>query len=138
MSISIPNVHEFTVDEFGDTSAERFQGKFSLKTVLTHKEQLRRDELRRAYLGSFNQATPSPRAANQAELFAEINSRIVDLQKGCPSWWKDADMGLELQDDNVVMAINKKLNEGLELREKAVKEAIAEARGDIKALAVQQ
>ena len=47
-------------------------------------------------------------------------------------------MGLELQDDNVVMAINKKLNEGLELREKAVKEAIAEARGDIKALAVQQ
>lgn len=131
--MAIPSVHEFTIDEVGESSAEKFTGKFALKTVLTHREQLRRDELRRAYLGGFS-ATPSPRASNQAELFAEINVRISG-DKGCPSWWKDADMGLELQDDNIVLAINKELNKGLEERDKAVKAAIEEARKGVKALA---
>jgi hypothetical protein len=133
---NIPDNTEFTVDEWGDTTAEHLQGKFDLKLVLTHKEQLARDELRRLYIGSFNSATPSPRASNQAELFAEINIRIRG-DKGAPSWWKDAEMGLLLKDDNIVMSINTKLNDALKDRDEKVKKAIAEARGDVKTLNAQ-
>lgn len=129
----IPDVHEFTIDEYGDVTAERFQGKFSLKTVLSHREQLRRDELRRLYLGAFNQADPSPRANNQSDILSEINIRI-DGDKGCPSWWKDADMGLNLKDDSILKVINEQLNQGILERQKKVKEAIAEARGELKSL----
>jgi hypothetical protein len=132
---TIPTTHEFTIDEIGDTSAERFQGKFSLKLPITHREQLRRDELRRAYLGQFTQSAASPRASNQAELFAEINVRITDVAKGCPSWWKDNEMGLELMDDNIILAINNELSKGLMERDKLVKEAIEATRKEIKGLA---
>jgi hypothetical protein len=131
---SIPGVHEFVVDEIGDTTAVKFQGKFALKTVLSHKEQLRRDELRRLYLGSFSQnAAPSPRAANQAELFSEINARITGDQGSAPSWWVDADGGLDLKDDNVVLAITTELNKGIAERSKLVADAIKAARGELKA-----
>jgi uncharacterized protein YnzC (UPF0291/DUF896 family) len=132
--VPIPTVHEFVVDEVGDTTAQKFQGKFALKTVLTHKEQLRRDELRRLYLGSFTQsANPSPRAANQAELFSEINARITGDKGSAPSWWTDADGGLELSDDNIVLAITTELNKGIAERQKLVQDAIKAARGELKA-----
>jgi len=135
---SIPSQCEFTIDEIGENTADPFRGRFTLKTILTHKEQLRRDEMRRLYLGSFSQVAPSPRAANQAELFADINIRIVG-DKGCPSWWRDADMGLDLKDDAPVLAIVKELNKGIAEREAAVKAAIEEARKDLKgAVAAQQ
>lgn len=129
----IPEVHEFTIDEYGDVTAERMQGKFSLKLSLTHKEQLRRDELRRLYLGSFNEAAPSPRALNQADILSDINIRI-DGAKGCPEWWRQADMGLNLKDDSVLRALNEQLEKGLAERAKAVKDALAEARGELKTL----
>jgi hypothetical protein len=132
--MSLPATHEFTVDEIGEVSAERFQGKFSLKTVLTHREQLRRDELRRAYLGQFTQSAASPRAVNQADILSEINVRITDIQKGCPSWWRDHEMGLDLVDDSILVAINNELSKGLLEREKLVKEAIEAARKDLKTL----
>jgi hypothetical protein len=137
MATTIPKSHEFTVDVVGDSSAEVFKGKFDLKTVLSHGEQLRRDELRRFYLGANNNTTPTPRAASQAEVLAEINSRI-NGEKGAPSWWAQAQGGLSLVDDNVLRAINDGLDEGLAKRAAAVKEAIAEARGEVKTLAAAQ
>lgn len=135
MATSIPSVYEFTVDLIGDMSAQKFQGKFTLKTVLTHKEQLHRDELRRLYLGSFNQAQPSPRAANQADVFSDINARLVDFTvKNCPSWWKENDMGLGLMDDNVIMAIHDGMEKGIAERKTLLEAAIAEVRGEVKTL----
>jgi hypothetical protein len=138
--MAIPSTVEFVVDEIGDVTAQRFQGRFVLKTVLSHKEQLRRDELRRLYLGAFNSSSPSPRAANQAELFADINVRITadKAYSGCPNFWKDADMGLDLSDDNVLVAINRELEKGIADRAAAVQEAIKAARGDVKTVIAPQ
>ena len=86
-------------------------------------------------MGQFTQSAASPRAANQADLFSEINVRITDVQKGCPSWWRDHDMGLDLVDDNIILAINNELSKGLLERTKLVQEAIDATRKDVKGLA---
>ncbi len=128
---SIPSIHEFTVDVIGDQSGERFAGKFCAKTTLTHREQLRRDELRRMYLGSFAGSAPaSPRAENQAMIFAEINIRLSG-DKAAPNFWRDSDGGMDLLDDNVIQAVYKGVQEGIEARQKALADAIKDARKDI-------
>lgn len=91
---------QFTVSVIGETTGEKWYGQFKTKTRLSHRDQFRRDQIRRDLLGP-NPEGASPRAENAAEVFSEIALHLVEA----PSWWKNADNGLSLEDDNVVAEV---------------------------------
>lgn len=90
----------FTVTCVGSTTGEEFKGIFKCRPILTHAQQLGRDQFRRDLLG-VDPDSASPRALNQATLLSEIAARLTDA----PSWWKDSRDGRELYDDEPVAAI---------------------------------
>jgi hypothetical protein len=92
----------FVIHETGEDTEEKFDGTFKIRTKLSFKEQLLRDELRRQYLGVTPAGTDAwVRAASLADLFSELGVRIIDA----PVWWKSADNGMNLYDDNVAKAV---------------------------------
>ncbi len=76
--------------------------------LLSFRETLREDELRRTVLG-VNPEGASPFVASVAETIAYLSTRIVDA----PGWWRDSKGGLELKDDNVLRAVNTAVTEAI-------------------------
>ena len=101
-----PNIITFVVDEKGEISDQQFQGKFSAKLRLTHKEQLMVDREYRKLIGDKPEHA-TLRSKNQADVISQLYIRVVDS----PSWWRESDNGLDLLDDNVVAAIYTKITE---------------------------
>jgi len=128
MPESNPNQESFTVDVLGDVSGVQRTGKFTVKRRLSFRDQLARDNFRRSLLGP-SVGDPYVRAANLAELFSETMVRIIDA----PSWWKDSDNGLELEDDNVFRAVYIKTMECDVEAKRAMAEAAKKAEADLKA-----
>lgn len=90
------------VDAVGEVTGETFTGKFIFRTRLSHKERMLIDIARRQLLGPQPEgAVPAPRAMQTAQIFANLQYRIVDA----PSWWNNANNGTELADDDVVSAV---------------------------------
>lgn len=89
-----------TVDVIGETTHEKFPGVFKVRTRLSFRDALRRDEIRRSLLGP-NPDGASPRATSIADICSELTVRIVES----PSWWGNSDGGLELSDDNVLREV---------------------------------
>jgi hypothetical protein len=94
---------EFVVSVTGDTTGEKFEGKFKVRTRLSFRDQLRRDEIRRTILGVGADAAYA-RASSAADMFGELSVRVIES----PTWWKNADNGLDLADDNVLSEVYKK------------------------------
>lgn len=94
------NSVKFSINVTGENTGEKWAGVFTTKLRLSHRDQLRMDQIRRDLLGP-NAATASPRAQNQADVFSEIAIHIVDA----PQWWKMQGDGLDLEDDNVISTI---------------------------------
>lgn len=94
----------FTISVEGENSKELFRGEFKAKSRLTHREQMRRDQIRRELLGGDPKFADS-RAINQAEIFSQLSVRIVKA----PNWWVDAQGGLDLTDDSVIVEIYTKV-----------------------------
>jgi hypothetical protein len=90
----------FTCTATGEVSGRTLTGKFTVKKRLSFRDQLVRDNLRRELLGPAK-GEPLERAVNAADVFSELQVRIVDA----PSWWTGADNGLGLEDDAVVGAV---------------------------------
>lgn len=96
------NDRTFTVSVEGDVSGEKWYGSFTVKTRLTHRDHLRKDQLRRELLGGLETGpTPSVRAQTAAFVLAELAVRILKA----PSWWTESDGGLDLADDNVLQRV---------------------------------
>lgn len=95
--MSTNNSESFVVDLVGDVSGKTWKGVFKTKIRLSHRDQLRQDEVRRELLGK-NAEHASERTKNQAEIFAFIAVHLTQF----PSWWEMNDNGLDLEDDNVV------------------------------------
>lgn len=117
----------FSVKVTGIDSKEVFSGTFKTKTRLSHREQLKRGELRRSLLGE-RPDTATPRELQQAEIFAEIMISVIDA----PSWWKNADGGLDLEDDNVVAEVYEGVLKARRERLEALKKEAEEARAELK------
>lgn len=90
----------FTVNVTGETTGQNFSGVFVIKTQLSFREQLRRDQLRRQLLGA-DPANAEIRARQAAEALAEITVRTISA----PRWWTDAADGLDLKDDAILTAV---------------------------------
>jgi hypothetical protein len=95
-----PKDIQFNVKVTGEVSNEEYAGLFKMRPILPHALQLEQDRLRREYLGGMADSA-SPRAANQASIFAYLAVRVTEA----PSWWKDSNNGFALYDDNVVGAV---------------------------------
>lgn len=91
------NSEQFTIDVLGETSGKAWKGVFKTKLRLSHRDQLRMDEIRRDLLGKSPEHA-SPRAHNQAEIFSTIAAHLTEM----PQWWTMEGNGLDLEDDNVV------------------------------------
>lgn len=91
------NSEKFSIDLTGDVTGKPWKGVFETKLRLSHRDQLKQDELRRELLGK-NAEFATPRALNQAEIFSTM---LIHLTK-TPEWWTMNGNGLDLEDDNVV------------------------------------
>lgn len=91
------NEHTFPFSEVGETTEEKFTGDFKAKKRLSHRDQLRKDQLRRDLLGG-QPGTPTERALSTAMILSELSVRILKA----PKWWTEAGEGLDLEDDNVI------------------------------------
>lgn len=96
MAESLP----FTINITGETTGEQYKGQFKAKIRLSHRDELRRDELRRKLLGA-TPAEASQRAQNQASLLSDLEVRLTDS----PKWWGTVGGGLDLEDDNVLIGV---------------------------------
>ena len=116
---------KFTVDVIGETTGKTWKGVFEAKTILSHKDRFRQDELRREFLGK-SPGVPDPMsvtskwAHNAAEIFAFV---LIHLTSA-PQWWEANDSGLGLEDDNIVREIHDKI---VEVKTEAQKKFEAEA-----------
>lgn len=91
------NDSPFDVRVTGDTTEEIWTGTFRAKKRLSHRDHLRKDSLRREFLGS-QPGTPTDRALSTAMILSELAVRLTKS----PSWWIEMGGGLDLSDDNVI------------------------------------
>lgn len=121
---------QFSISVVGEETGLPFGGPFKVRTRLSFRQQLFRDERRRQLLGEVPAGTiPSDRARQASEMFAELDVRIVDA----PKWWRDADNGLDLQDDNVLIEVHAKTMKAVADADAATKDAGTGAQADLKA-----
>jgi hypothetical protein len=91
---------EFSVAVKGETTGEEFKGVFKAVARLSHRGNLRRDQIRRDLLGMRPEDADAG-ALNVALVFSKIYVHVTET----PSWWKDSKDGLELLDDSPVAAV---------------------------------
>jgi len=117
----------FSIDVVGEISGDPYKGTFKVKTRLSHRNHLERDQIRRNLLGA-NSDSASADAAGTAEIFAQLAVRIVDA----PGWWKNAENGFELPDEAPVVAVYKAALEAQISANKGLQSAAEEAKKDLK------
>ena len=91
------NTSPFTISIVGDVTEEKWYGDFSAKKRLSHRDQLRKDQLRRELLGS-QAGAPTERALSTAMILSELSVRLTKT----PSWWTEKGEGLDFADDNII------------------------------------
>ena len=112
---------QFAISEVGETTGEKFTGMFTVKRVLSKREESLADIRRRAILGPQPENSLSS-VANDAYVLGQLAVRIVKA----PKWWDESDGGLDLLDSNVLAKIfEETLKAEIEFRKE-----IAEKTGD--------
>lgn len=91
---------EFSINVKGEVTGEDFKGVFKAVPRLSHRDNLRRDQLRRDLLGG-KPEDASPDAMNVSLVFSKIWVHLVEA----PSWWKDSGNGVNLLDEAPVAAV---------------------------------
>jgi hypothetical protein len=84
---------------------ENLRGKFKVNVKLSLREILEMDALKRSLLGP-----QGGEVGGMAQLVAGTIARIQTHAVETPSWFKDANCGLDFDDVNVVLAIGAELN----------------------------
>jgi hypothetical protein len=110
----------FIIDDIGQRSGRSYEGKFTVKTLLSRRENFVADERRRFILG-MNGTQAAPSLSGEAYMLGQLSVRIIDA----PKWWTDSDNGLDLVDENIIGLVYR-------LMEERVKEAEDEIAGKAK------
>lgn len=87
----------------GLNTGTTWNGKFVVKLTLSPRDNLRADRLYREYLGDTSGASPSEFAVYQSYMLSQLAVRLTEA----PSWWKDANNGLDVQDENLLEEVFK-------------------------------
>lgn len=121
----------FSINLVGDESGERMFGDFRAKERLSHRDTLMRDQRRRELLGSMG-GTPDERAYGIAVIVSELSVRLTKM----PRWFEEANLGLDLEDENVIADVYQKALkvqlEARKLREKKDEEDKKELQAEVK------
>ena len=103
---SLPkNERSFDIDIVGDTTGYKYQGQFTVMCILDmagkHSLELEKTRLMADY------ANPSRGLFGIATSLATIRTKVITS----PAWWKNADDGAGIKDENLVFAVYDKCNE---------------------------
>lgn len=90
----------FSISVTDKVTGEVLRGNFKVKTRLSWRDQLTRERIRLELLGPLADKA-NGRALSQSDCVSELAVRVVEA----PDWWKNADNGLDLQDDAVVVEV---------------------------------
>lgn len=85
---------EFTISCTGEKTGATYGGKFKAKRFLSHRDRVMQDRIYRELLG-VRPDDASPDAVAYAMMLSQCRVRVLDA----PSFWKDADNGLDLRDN---------------------------------------
>jgi hypothetical protein len=114
----------FTVNIKGEFTEEQWAGSFKIKTKLSHRDNLKQDQIRRELIGNKPDGAYSD-VQGTATIFAFLQTYIIDA----PKWWRENGEGLDLLDSNVAIevwnAAIKRLKELQDEKTKAAEEAKA-------------
>lgn len=120
------DARSFCIDVVGATG-ERYNGVFQAKPLLSHREKLRMDEIRRSLLGQDNGQVANEYAIRIANIFSKIYSHVTVA----PAFWTTKNNGLDLLDEEPVMAVLEKVIEIQDEVTKAITKSGEEAKEEI-------
>lgn len=92
----------FSVDVTGDESGQQMFGDFTMRRVLPPKDLLKKDQLRREYLGNTSGSQPSGDALYLSEMLADLAAHLTKW----PTWWKDQEFGANSEMNVLVTVYN--------------------------------
>jgi hypothetical protein len=130
MTAILNDPRSFLVDVVGSSTGRKYNGLFRVKPFLSHRDKLRRDEIKRQLIGSLPDGT-SNAASQIAEIFGKIWAHLVEA----PSWWKDAGNGIDLIDEEPVVAVIEELTRIEKEAQKSITESGDQAKTDLQNLA---
>jgi hypothetical protein len=97
-------IETIMIDVTGNLTDRHFKGEFKVKTRLSMRDDLRRSQNLRAFLGGSLDGIDA-RGMEVANILADLSVLIVEA----PDWWKESAGGLDLEDDNVLGAVHSQL-----------------------------
>lgn len=108
--------------EIGSDTGQTYEGSFTIKTLISRRDVFVADERRRLILGTLGDSAPSS-INGEAFMMGQLAVRIVDS----PKWFKEADLGLELKDENIVPMLFKLCVEKEQERKEEIKKKSEES-----------
>jgi hypothetical protein len=123
------NTVEFSVDVVGELTKNSYVGGFTAKTKLSVRETLRQDEIRRSILGADAQ-NASLEAQTVANAVAYLHTHITKA----PDWWRELDGGLNVEDLNLLAAVNNSCHDAVDAEYKALEKEADESKTALKDL----
>ena len=88
---------KFAINCEGQDTKQRYTGDFAARRYLSQNLKMQRSRLIREFLGEF-----AHYATDQDRLRAIALAECIVYLSSAPDWWKQANNGIELKDDNVV------------------------------------
>lgn len=119
---------DFSVVCKGEVSGKEYDGLFTAKTSLSFRERLREDEIYRVTLGA-NPNDASPFAQSVAQALSYLAVRVMGEM---PTFWRDCNGGVDLKDDNVLVAVHKACVDAIDAEYKRFREEGQAAKEELK------
>jgi hypothetical protein len=119
---------DFSVQVKGELTAREYTGLFQAKTVLSFRESLRQDEIYRTTLG----IRPNDAGDYAQSVATALSYLAVRLTGEIPEFWVKCNGGLDLKDDNVLVAVNKAAVDAIDAEYKRFREEGALAAAELK------
>lgn len=113
---------KFSFSVIGEQTGKPYNGDFTVKTVISRRENFIADERRRLLIGA-NASSVSQSVNGEAYMFGQLSVRIVSA----PDWWNNADNGVDLEDDNVAPELYNLIMEKADEHRKKIKESAEKA-----------
>ena len=106
------NESSFTLDYIGETTGQKYDGTFTVRTALTmgqkHILELEKSKLLADFIN------PTQELAGIALILSNLRVKIISA----PSWWDQSSGGLSIMDEDVLVELYKKtIEKEIEWRE---------------------
>ena len=91
-----------SVDVRDEETGDNYRGDFSFRCLLTRRQRMFADQVRRTILGPSPEGSDATNAVHtEAYILGQLSVRVVDA----PNWWTNSDSGRDLNGYNVILAV---------------------------------